>query len=419
MPALSRGDVIIVTPEKPAAGGRMVARHHGLVLLVSGAIPGERARVRVERVERSLAYAAVEEPLGQHPSRRPVAFDPRCGGMVYAHIAAAEQVRLKGAIITDALARLGKLEVPGTLAVTPSPEAGYRMRARLHVRQNRVGYFLEGTHDICDAALTEQLQPDAVAAVRQLAADLDAAGLSGGADIELSENRAADERTLHADLQPGGRLVAPASLGAVAGVTGLSWSDARGGAQEVFGHPYVHDTVGGVRLRRHARAFFQGNRVLLEPLVSSVVEACPDGPVIDLYAGVGLFGLALAATGRHHVVAVEDHPASVADLRANAQPLGEAVRVSDQMVERFVSGRRPDAPFTLVLDPPRSGMSKEAASGAVALGASRVVFVSCDVATFARDVRRFVDAGYRLDAVRGFDLFPATAHVEALGILTR
>jgi len=108
-----------------------------------------------------------------------------------------------------------------------------------------------------------------------------------------------------------------------------------------------------------------------------------------------------------------------ADLAANAGPFGDAIAVAHQSVERFVAGPRPDGSFTLVLDPPRSGMTKKAVTGAIALGAARVVFVSCDAATFARDLRRFVDAGYCLASVRGFDLFPATAHVEALAVLTR
>ena len=419
---VARGDVVTVTPEKPAAGGRMVARHEGLVLLVSGAIPGEPSRVRIERVEKSLAYAAVVEPLQAHAARRPVAIDPRCGGTVYAHIRYDEQVRFKGEIIRDAITRLGRLPAPDAIAVAPSPETGYRMRARLHVRDGRVGYFLEGTHQICDAALTGQLLPDAVRAVHLLARDLTAAGLGAAADLELAENRAGDQRAIHVEYPPEAPAPPPSwsALRPVPGVTGLSWSQAPAvGEARVFGQPLVHDTIAGATLRRHTRAFFQGNRFLIDGLVAAVIDACPDGLVIDLYAGVGLFGVCLAAGGRHRVMAVEGHPASAADLAANAFPFGDAIAVAHQPVERFVAGPRPDGPFTLVLDPPRSGMTKEAVAGAIALGAARVVFVSCDAATFARDLRRFVDAGYRLSSVRGFDLFPATAHVEALAVLER
>jgi tRNA/tmRNA/rRNA uracil-C5-methylase (TrmA/RlmC/RlmD family) len=103
---------------------------------------------------------------------------------------------------------------------------------------------------------------------------------------------------------------------------------------------------------------------------------------------------------------------------ANAGPLGDAVRVERTAVERFVARRLDRKPFTLVLDPPRSGMTRDAAAGAVAMKAARVIFISCDVATLARDLRRFLDAGYRLDSVRGFDLFPNTAHVESLALLS-
>jgi tRNA/tmRNA/rRNA uracil-C5-methylase (TrmA/RlmC/RlmD family) len=117
-------------------------------------------------------------------------------------------------------------------------------------------------------------------------------------------------------------------------------------------------------------------------------------------------------------VAVEGHDASAADLEANAGPLAEAVRVERTSVERFVARRHARKPFTLVLDPPRTGMTRAAAAGAIAMRASRVVFVSCDVATLARDLRRFLDAGYHLDSVQGFDLFPNTAHVEVLALLS-
>ena len=413
-------DLLTLVPEKPAAGGRMLARHDGMVVLVAGAIPGERARVRVERVERSLAFARVVDIDLPHPVRRDVEGDPRCGGSVLAHIAYDEQCRLKGEIIRDALARVGKIPLPEPVPVAPSPEEGYRMRARLHLRGGRAGFFLEGTHEVCDAGLTRQLLPAGAQAVGELARRLADAGCRADADIELSEDRTGEQRVLHVDAIGTGGLDVLDSVGSLDGVTGLTWSGRDDGAvRHVYGQPFVAEVVMGVRLRRHARAFFQGNRYLIDALVAAVSESCVPGPVIDLYAGVGLFGLCLAAGGRHQVVAVEGHEASAADLEANAAPLGAAVRVERTSVERFLGRGRPREPVTLVLDPPRTGMTRDAAAGAIALKAARVVFVSCDVATLARDLRRFLDAGYHLDSVRGFDLFPNTAHVEALAVLTR
>ena len=421
-----------LTPEKPAAGGRMIARHRGCVLLVAGAIPGEPARVRIERVERSMAYAVVEEALDPHPARRTVVGDPRCGGTVYAHIDYPEQTRLKGEIIRDALKRLARLEPPSVIAVTPSPERGYRMRARLHVRNGRIGFFLENSHRICDGRESGQLLPGTSLALDALADMLQGAGLTGAADVDVSENRSGDMRAVHIDLAHDARLELPGKLGPVPGVTGLSWSHPAMREERIaFGSPFVEDDVQlrawadasaatPVRFRRHVRAFFQANRFLLDQLVASVVAACPPGPVVDLYAGVGLFGVCLAATGRHDVTAVEGHPVSAADLKVNAQPYSGSIVVHHTAVERFVQERAGAAgPGTLILDPPRTGMSREAMAVALGLGGGRVVFVSCDVATFARDVRRFVDAGYQLDAIQGFDLFPATAHVEVVAVLAR
>jgi 23S rRNA (uracil1939-C5)-methyltransferase len=174
-----------------------------------------------------------------------------------------------------------------------------------------------------------------------------------------------------------------------------------------------------VRLRRHVAAFFQSNRFLLQPLVEAVLALTPRGGLLDLYAGAGLFGVSYAALGRGAVVAVEGDRQAAADLRDNAAALGELVRVVPHAVEDFL-GRSPRAgTATILVDPPRTGMSKEAAQMIVAAGAPRVVYVSCDVATLARDVRRFVDAGYRLVHLEAFDLFPNTAHVESVVVLER
>ena len=416
---IRQGDLLALVPEKPAAGGRMLARHEGMVVLVAGAIPGERVRARVERVERSLAFARAEEIDEPHPARRPVKGDPRCGGSVLAHILYAEQCRLKGEVIRDALVRVGRIPIEGPVEVAPSPETGYRMRARLHLRGGRAGFFLEGTHQVCDAAMTGQLLPDTVRAVGALADRLAAAGFAADADIEVSENIPGDQRAMHVEVGHASALASIPPMQPVDGVTGLTWSPGAGGpVHGVYGQPCVEDLIRGVRLRRHARAFFQGNRYLLDDLVAAVTGACPPGLVVDLYAGVGLFGLCLAAGGAHQVVAVEGHGASAADLEANAGPLGEAVRIERTSVERFVARRPARRPFTLVLDPPRTGMTREAAAGVVAMKAAQVVFVSCDVATLARDLRKFLDAGYGIDSIRGFDLFPNTAHVEALALLS-
>lgn len=176
-----------------------------------------------------------------------------------------------------------------------------------------------------------------------------------------------------------------------------------------------------VRLRRDVRSFFQGNRFLLEPLVQYVAALVNSGPVIDLYAGVGLFGLALAAAGREPVTLIEGDPVSGADLEDNAKPLAPRVTVARRKVETFLAeqARSHVASATVIVDPPRTGLSKEATADIIRLGPPRIVYVSCDVATFARDTRALVDADYRLDVLKGIDLFPNTAHVETIASFSR
>lgn len=179
-----------------------------------------------------------------------------------------------------------------------------------------------------------------------------------------------------------------------------------------------------LRLRRDARAFFQGNRFLLEWLVRHVIDVSTKSgglaaPVLDLYAGVGLFGLSLAAAGAPNVTLVEGDPVSGFDLEGNAEPFGGRVHVRRGAIESFLRRARtpPDAVF--IVDPPRTGMSREAVAGIIAQRPSRVVYVSCDVATLARDARAFVDTGYELEGLTGFDLFRNTAHVESVAVLVR
>jgi 23S rRNA (uracil1939-C5)-methyltransferase len=420
-----------LTIEKPAAGGRMIARHDGQIVLVSGAIPGERVRARVQQVRGGVVYAEVVDIDEASPDRREPWTDPACGGTVFAHVAYPRQLLLKGEIVADAFTRIGRLPLAEAVAVRPSPERGYRMRARLHVRGSRLGFFREATHEVCEAGQTGQLLPETVAVLGRIRERLQHAGVRAVREIEVSENVPASDRALQVELAPG---TVPREHGRIAraceveGVTGLVVT--RPEAPQFVtgrGRPHVSDTLAvecegrsaTLVLRRHVSAFFQGNRFLLEPLVHTVVRHVPPGALLDLYAGAGLFGLAWVVLERGTLVAVEGDRQAAEDLRANARPFGGAVEVAATAVEAYLA-RRPGAiEATILVDPPRTGMSKEAAAALAAAGAPRIVYVSCDVATLARDARRLADQGYAPTHVEAFDLFPNTAHVETLVVLDR
>jgi tRNA/tmRNA/rRNA uracil-C5-methylase (TrmA/RlmC/RlmD family) len=169
-------------------------------------------------------------------------------------------------------------------------------------------------------------------------------------------------------------------------------------------------------LRHDVRSFFQGNRFLLQPLVQHVLDVALDGPALDLYAGTGLFGLTLAAALRIPVVLVEGDAWSGRDLADNAAPLAGLAHVEQESVEQFVSDPSGGC-RTWIVDPPRTGLSDAVRAAIDRDRPERLIYVSCDVATLARDVRALTDRGYEASALTGFDLFPSTAHVEAVCVL--
>jgi 23S rRNA (uracil1939-C5)-methyltransferase len=424
---LTPGAEIELDIQKPAAGGRMIARHEGQVVLVQGAIPGERVLARVDRAERRLAFAAVTQVLEPSPDRRPAPFDPGCGGCLYSYIAYPAQLRIKADVIADAFTRIGHVPLGIAPSVAASPEQAYRMRARLHVRGTAVGFYREGTHQLCDAAATVQLRDDAVAAAVRAVETLSNADCAVQS-IELSENMSADERVAHVEPATGS-TVTEAALDQALTSARLTGCTARNGdgVLRTAGVPIVRDPLpaltsgraGHGHLQRHAESFFQANRFLLPQLVSAVLDAVPsDGEVLDLYAGVGLFSVSLAASGREGITAVEGDRSSGADLKRNAAPCGAALRAFVESVEEFLA-RRQSPPRTIIVDPPRTGISHAAMDAIVRRGANRVIYVSCDPPTMARDARRLLDGGYGLTSLQAFDLFPNTPHVETLGVFDR
>jgi 23S rRNA (uracil1939-C5)-methyltransferase len=269
------------------------------------------------------------------------------------------------------------------------------------------------------------LLPATLDALDRLMAAVRSIGAGTVREIELSENVDASERVVHLEtsepLDP--RLVAK-----LVSVDGLTPG------------PYVTDTLtidqSLLKLRRHVLAFFQGNRYLLRDLVTHVTDRVPIGaPLLDLYAGVGLFSVAAAVRRGAMTVAVEGDKAAFDDLSANASAAGAkltAIRTSIENLGASLTKSRPawptlrqaavasGAPLEVVIvDPPRTGMSPEALGGVLAMKPPRLIYVSCDVATLARDARKIVDAGYAIERADAFDMFPNTPHVETVVVFNR
>lgn len=420
-------EILELSIERPVAGGRMLARHGGRIVFVSGTLPGERVRARVERASRQAVWAATVDVIAAAPDRREPPCDPACGGLAFAHIEYARQRSLKTEIIVDAFRRLGHLTLDAPPAVVGSPERGYRVRARLHARDGRLGFFREGTHELCDAAPTGQLLPDALQAAADLYRALGPAQPQWDG-VTVCDNVDATERVLHLEPVNGGeRRAPPPDVILPPHSTGVTTAR-NGRVKTLAGRETVTDTAralfGGespigadVSWTRRATSFFQGNRFLIGTLLRRVLEAAPGDRCVDLYAGVGLFAVALAARGAA-VVAVEGDQSSGEDLAMNARPWSGRLRTIHGTVEDAVR-RQPDPrPDVVVLDPPRSGVGAAALAALAAWRTPRLVYVSCDPPTLARDAGRLIGAGYALESLEAFDLFPNTPHVESLAVFT-
>ncbi len=401
--------------ERPAVGGRMIARHDGAVVLVAGAIPGERVTVVVERVQRRTIWARVVEVIVASPDRVAAGAHMTCGGNVLAHVNEVRQRALKAEMLADAFRRIGRMDL-GPVSIVASPAAGYRTRARVHLRGGRFGFFEEGSHTLCDIAASQQMSEGSAANIGILCEALWRAGAGANAEVEWAETADGTRAGAHVTLA----AADPARMAAVtrvAGISAVSWSATDREKEHVlWGDVRLtdHIAVGGhaVPVVHHARSFFQGNRFLLQPLVDDVVGRMWGSRVLDLYAGVGLFSVAAAAAGKT-VRAVEGHAAAAEDLRRNASghPL---LTYRHNAVEDELGSVTAEHADTVVVDPPRTGLS---AAVSRALGTSsvpRIVYVSCDPATLARDARLLVDAGYDMSEATAFDLFPQTAHVETV-----
>jgi tRNA/tmRNA/rRNA uracil-C5-methylase (TrmA/RlmC/RlmD family) len=424
------GDAIEVTVEKAVYRGLGLARHEGQVVFVPRGRPGDRLRVRVEAVTPGYVRAVTESVLDEGPGQRaaPCPLFDQCGGCAYQHVDYADQLHLKEDILRESLTRAGVAwERP--IEVEASPELGWRTRASFHMQQSggawRLGLHVEGTHRVVDLERCLQISEAMNRTQRALAAALGArpdwARRVASVDLAESGDGGLRVAALETDLDA---AEAPAWSGladAAPGLTGFGVVVGRERRRQYVslrGEPYVETDAGGVRLRAHVRSFFQANRFLVDPLARAVVAATPPGgPVLDLYAGVGLFALALASRAES-VQGVEINPTAVDDAHHNARRARLSnVRIEAGDVREGLARWRPQAGERVVLDPPRTGAGADVVRAVAGRKPEAVVYVSCDPPTLGRDLRVFAKEGYRLETLAGFDMFPDTHHLEAVAKL--
>ena len=440
-----------MTVDRLAYGGEAVGRREGLVVFASGAAPGETVRVRVRRVQRRHVEADVVSVENASPERvtpRCLHFAQGCGGCTWQHVDYAGQLRAKETAVRDSLERLGRLQDLPLRPIIPAPSPWhYRNKMEFAFNPDGVlGLHPRGAwHSILplhDCFLAPPLTVALVKAARAFARDANLSlhdprthqGLLR--ELIVRHSRGTGETMLGIVTSPGPFDAAAAMAECLAAVDASvvsvvrsirASSDTSAPLQQTTllrGQDHITETVAGLRFGIGVETFFQTNSAQAERLVALVREMAGDGTgalAIDVYCGVGMFALALASAGAK-VVGIELSTSSVEAARINARTngldkalflAGDARSVLPEVLAEH------GTPRVVVLDPPRAGAGGKVMRRIARAAPARIIYVSCNPTTLARDLVELVPFGYHVSVVQPLDLFPQTYHVETVVALDR
>lgn len=384
----TKGDVLDVTIEKIVPRGLGLAFAENLTVLVPLAAPGDELRVAIRELKKRTAFADIVSVTRSGPRRVAPECElyGKCGGCDMQHMDYRAQLDAKKGFVRDCLQRIGKIEFDGEIEMIPSPQPfEYRSRARWHIdRQRRtLGFYARESHDVIDVPHCPILSPGLQSSLEYLRENMNW-------DIIWS-----DKAAIEAASGEDGRV-------------SIHSSEADEPAAE------LSFTVAGETYAFSAEAFFQANKFLIAELVDAAVSDSTGDKAIDLYSGVGLFTLPLARRFAA-VTAVEDNPESAIIAQKNIDNARlENVKLVARSVEQFLRENETTNIDFLLLDPPRAGTAKSVISAIANLKPAVISYVSCEPSILARDLRVFVDAGYKIDSITALDMFPQTHHVEAV-----
>ena len=439
---LAKNQEHTVTIEGYGEGGMGVARVDGRVVFVHGALRGEKCRVLILKTLKSVAFAKVLEVI--EPSSERMESDcpyfPRCGGCTYRHMSYEEELRLKKQRVQDNLARIGGSAVVVEEILGAADTLRYRNKAQYPVsKDGRVGFYRARTHEVieCEQCLLVKSEAGAAAEtlreymrrcrvagydektgrglVRHLYVRSNAAGESLIC-VLVNGDKLPQEETLVALL----RGACPKCRGIVLGTNTKKGNVILGDRyRTLWGDDRLEDTLCGKRFLLSVPSFYQVNRTQAERLYAKAIEFADltgQETVLDLYCGAGTITLALSDHAKK-VFGAEIVPEAVDDARENAVRnevknveffCGDASDVAKKLAQEHL---RPDV---ITVDPPRKGLAPDVVESIAEMQPERVVYVSCDSATMARDVKRFAELGYTATRAAAVDMFPRADHIETV-----
>ncbi|MEV7803366.1 class I SAM-dependent RNA methyltransferase [Microbispora sp. NPDC088329] len=411
------GERLELTVDAVANGGWCVARHEGRVVFVRHTLPGERVVAEVTEETTRFLRADAVEILEPSPDRVtppcPFARPGHCGGCDWQHASLEAQRRLKADVVAEQFRRLAGLDLKVVVEEVPGAEdgLGWRTRVRFAVdRDGTAGLRRHRSHEI--EHVTECLI--AHPAVEEIGAERLA--WPGAAAVEVVAASGGDRAVIVEPL-PNRRAAIPDVDAAIL------LDQGRRGTRALHGRASLTERVGERDFRVTASGFWQVHPGAADTLLGAVLDFGRPEPgewALDLYCGAGLFaaGLAEAVGPEGAVLGIESEPQAAQDARFNLRDLPQA-RIERGRVEEALDRLRIERADLVVADPPRAGLGRPVVERVAGLEASRVVYVSCDPATLARDVAWFGRHGYRLEDLRAFDQYPMTHHVECVALLVR
>ena len=444
---LAKNQEHTVTIEGYGEGGMGVARIDGRVVFVHGALRGEKCRVLILKTLKSVAFAKVLEVL--EPSSERITPDcpyfPRCGGCTYRHIRYEEELRLKKQRVQDNLSRIGGSDVTVEEILGAQDTLRYRNKAQYPVsKDGAVGFYRARTHEVIECEHCLLVKPEADAAAEALREYMQSCRVAGYDEktgrglvrhlyirsnaageslvcVLVNGNRLPQEEALVALL----RDACPKCRGIVLGTNTKKGNVILGDRyRTLWGEDRLEDTLCGKRFRLSVPSFYQVNRAQAERLYAKAIEFANltgQETVLDLYCGAGTITLALSNHAKR-ALGAEIVPEAIDDARENAVRngvrnaeffCGDASDVAKKLAQEHL---RPDV---ITVDPPRKGLAPDVVESIAAMQPERVVYVSCDSATMARDVKRFADLGYTAARAAAVDMFPRADHVETVCLLSK
>ena len=444
---LAKNQEHTVTIEGYGEGGMGVARIDGRVVFVHGALRGEKCRVLILKTLKSVAFAKVLEVL--EPSSERMESDcpyfPRCGGCTYRHIRYEEELRLKKQRVQDNLSRIGGSDVTVEEILGAQDTLRYRNKAQYPVsKDGAVGFYRARTHEVIECEHCLLVRPEADAAAEALREYMQSCRVAGydektgrGLIRHLYVRSNAAGESLICVLVNGDKLpkedrfvallrdACPKCTGIVLGTNTKKGNVILGDRyRTLWGSDRLEDTLCGKTFRLSVPSFYQVNRAQAERLYAKTIEFAGltgQETVLDLYCGAGTITLALSDHAKK-VLGAEIVPEAIDDARENAARngvknaeffCGDASDVAKKLARENL---RPDV---ITVDPPRKGLAADVVESIAEMQPGRVVYVSCDSATMARDVKRLADLGYTARRACAVDMFPRADHVETVVLLSK